>query len=99
MVFRGVPKILIHHLSPVALRFSEHGVIRRYATDGKIAVQKAFVATPTLLRPFAVAPFQLTPVGSSVLSAIPPNPAACLRMVGWDKTWDITENFSVTEGP
>lgn len=54
---------------------------------------------PTLLRSFAVTPFELTPVGSSVLSVIPPNPAAWFRVGVWDKTRDSAENFSAPEGP
>ncbi len=31
-------------------------------------------------------PFQSTPVGSSALGVLPPNPAVCLRIGVWDKT-------------
>ena len=44
-------------------------------------------------------PFQSTPVGSSALGALPSNPAACLRVGVWDKTWDNTENFSAARRP
>ena len=54
---------------------------------------------PTLSRSFVVVSFQLAPVGSSVLSVMPPNPAAWLRAGVWDKTWDSAENFSAPEGP
>ena len=54
---------------------------------------------PTLSRPFAAAPFQLILVWSSASTVIPPNPAACLRVGVWDKTWDNAENFSTAEGP
>ena len=56
-------------------------------------------AIPTHSRSFAVVPFQSTPVESSALTVMPPNPAACLRVGVWDKTWDNAENFSATEGP
>ena len=55
--------------------------------------------TPTLSRSFAVASFQLTPVGSSVLSVIPPNPAVCLRVGVWDKSWDKSANHFETAIP
>ena len=65
----------------------------------KTRVQKMVPAIPTPSRSFVVVSFQLAPVGSSILTVIPPNPTAYLRVVGWDKTWDNAENFLVTEGP
>ena len=54
---------------------------------------------PTHSRSFVVVPFQSTPVGSSALGVLPPNPAVCLCVGVWDKTWDNAENFSAIEGP
>lgn len=56
-------------------------------------------AAPTLSRSFVAAPFQLTPVGSSVLAGMPPNPAVCLRVGVWDKFWDKTANYFETTSP
>ena len=42
----------------------------------KTRVQKPVSAIPTLSRSFDVASFQSTPVGSSILAVMPPNPAA-----------------------
>lgn len=44
-------------------------------------------------------PIQLILGWSSVLAILPPNPAVCLRVGVWGKTWDNAENFSATEGP
>ena len=55
-------------------------------------------ATPTLSRSLAVVSFQPIPVGSSIMAILPSNPAVCLRVGVWDKTWDNAENFSTTEG-
>jgi len=55
--------------------------------------------TPTLSYSFVVAPSQLTPVGSSVLAVIPPNPAACLRVGVWDKSWGKSANHFETASP
>ena len=54
---------------------------------------------PTLSHAFAVTPIQLILGWSSVLAILPPNPAVCLRVGVWDRTWDNAENFSATEGP
>ena len=51
-------------------------------------------ATPTLSRSFVAAPFQLTPVGSSVLAGMLPNPAVCLRVGVWDKFANYFETAS-----
>lgn len=67
--------------------------------DGtKTRVEKPVPVIPILSRSFAVASFQLTPVGSSVLTVLPSNPSACLRVVGWDKSWDKSANYFETAG-
>ena len=55
--------------------------------------------TPTLSRPFAVVSFQSTPVGLLGLTVLPPNPAACLRVGVWDKSWDKFANHFETASP
>ena len=65
----------------------------------KTRVQKPVPAIPTLSRSFAVASFQSTPVESSALTVMPPNPAACLRVGVWDKTWDKSANYFETARP
>ncbi len=63
---------------------------------------KAFpkiLSIPTLSRSFAAASFQLTPVGSSILTVIPPNPSACPRVGVWDKPWDKSANYFETASP
>ena len=52
--------------------------------------------TPTLSRSFDVVPFQLGLVWLSVLSTLPPNPSACLRVGVWDKPWDKFANYFET---
>ena len=49
---------------------------------------------PTLSHAFAVTLIQLILGWSSVLAILPPNPAVCLRVGVWDKTWDNAENYS-----
>lgn len=56
----------------------------------------AFRLTPTLSRSFVAAPFQLGLVWLSVLSTLPPNPSACLRVGVWDKPWDKFANYFET---
>ena len=46
---------------------------------------------PTLSRSFAVAPFQSIPLGSSVLTVLPSNPAERLRVSVWDKSANYFE--------
>lgn len=55
--------------------------------------------TPTLSRSFVVVSIRVTPVRSSVLATLLPNPSTCCRVDVWDKTWDNADNFSATEGP
>ena len=65
----------------------------------KTRVQKPVPAIPTLSRPFVAAPFQLTPVRSSVLASMLPNPAACLCVGVWDKSRDKSANYFETASP
>lgn len=68
--------------------------------DGtKTRVEKPVPVIPILSRSFAVASFQSTPVESSALTVMPPNPAACLRVGVWDKTWDKSANYFETARP
>ena len=60
---------------------------------------KRYTVILTLSRSFAVASFQSTPVESSALTVMPPNPAACLRVGVWDKTWDKSANYFETARP
>lgn len=60
---------------------------------------KRSITIPILSRSFAVASFQSTPVESSALTVMPPNPAACLRVGVWDKTWDKSANYFETARP
>ena len=62
----------------------------------KTRVQKPVSAIPTLSRSFVAAPFQLGLVWLSVLSTLPPNPSACLRVGVWDKPWDKFANYFET---
>ena len=50
----------------------------------------------TLSCSFVAAPFQLGLVWLSVLSTLPPNPSACLRVGVWDKPWDKFANYFET---
>ena len=54
---------------------------------------------PILSRSFVAAPFQLGLVWLSVLSTLPPNPSACLRVGVWDKPWDKYANYFETASP
>lgn len=65
----------------------------------QVALQNLPRVTPTLLHSFAAASFQSAPIGLSALTVVLRNPAACLRVGVWDKTWDNAENFSAAEGP
>lgn len=65
----------------------------------KTRVQKPVPVIPTLSRPFAVVSFQSTPVGLLGLTVLPPNPAACLRVGVWDKSWDKFANHFETASP
>ena len=65
----------------------------------KMRDQKPVPVIPTLSHAFAVTPIQLILGWSSVLAILPPNPAVCLRVGVWGKTWDNAENFSAIEGP
>lgn len=56
-------------------------------------------STPTLSRTFAVASFQSAPVGSSILTAMPPNLATYRRVGARDKSWDKTANYFETASP
>ena len=60
---------------------------------------KPYRPTPTLSRSFVVVSFQSTPVGLSVLAGMLPNPAVCLRVGVWDKTWDKSANYFETTSP
>ena len=62
----------------------------------KTRVQKPVSAIPTLSCSFVAAPFQLGLVWLSVLSTLPPNPSACLRVGVWDKPWDKFANYFET---
>lgn len=63
------------------------------------SIESNVCSIPTLSRSFAVASFQSTPVESSALTVMPPNPAACLRVGVWDKTWDKSANYFETARP
>ncbi len=65
----------------------------------KMRAQKPVPAIPTLSRSFIVVPFQSTPVGSSALGALPPNPSACPRVSVWDKPRDKFANYFETASP
>lgn len=55
--------------------------------------------TPTLSCSIAATPFQLGLVWPSASTVLPPNPAACLRVGVWDKSWDKSANYFETACP
>ena len=65
----------------------------------KTRVQKPVPVIPTLSRSIVVALFQLTPVGSSVLAILLPNPSTCCRVGAWGKTRGSAANFSAPADP
>ena len=65
----------------------------------KTRVLKPVPVIPTLSRSFVVALFQLTPVGSSVLATLLPNPSTCCRVDAWGKTRGSAANFSAPADP
>lgn len=65
----------------------------------KTRVQNPVPVIPTLSRSFVVALFQLTPVGSSVLATLLPNPSTCCRVDAWGKTRGSAANFSAPADP
>ena len=65
----------------------------------KTRAQKPVTVIPTLSRSYAEVSFQLTSVWSSASTVMPPNPAACLRVDVWDKSWDKSANYFETASP
>ena len=63
------------------------------------SIESNVCSIPTLSRSFVAAPFQLTPVGSSVLAGMLPNPSVCPRVGVWDKPWDKFANYFETASP
>ena len=67
-----------------------------HINTGFFGTSKPRGTTPTLSSSFVAAPFQLGLVWLSVLSTLPPNPSACLRVGVWDKPWDKFANYFET---
>ena len=65
----------------------------------KTRAQKPVTVIPTLSRSYAEVSFQLTSVWSSASTVLPPNPATCLRIGVWDKSWDKSANYFETASP